>query len=1091
MEALAAFGAACNVLQVIDFSLTAIKLCKQFYEHGASIDNLDLERRSQLIAEISKDLLDAQTKLGPATTKKDSQLHCVVRDCLETTIDLQSELAKLKKGAADGVMAVFLKHFNTVCRRKAVEKIERKMEKYQDILHTGVLVHMSREQAAFILEQQETSGRLENTLRIFIQRFADDYTLISDLIRKEEDQTRTVILSSSKQVRDHLDGRLDSLRLDDASKVRRKRLLNSLKFPEMNTRRNNIEEVHPGTFMFALEDQSQHLNPWDSLPEFLRGNGKLYWIQGKPGSGKSTLMKLINEDERTRAALGRWRPEREVLRLSFFFWLASANSLQRSSKGLWCSLLYQLLSQDARLIDQLQDRECELDQKDSVGDWSSKELSRTFLTASELRSSPIFVLLDGLDEFDQQEGAVEIVKHIRTLSSVPELKLLVSSRPEFEIMRELKIAYPAMHQMKLQDLTRKDITRYVEDFLQEAATKSQLERLEKGQRRKIIDEVVCKADGVFIWVRYVLQSLIYGAKCCSTWKELQQHLSRCPNEILALYSEMLSRQNPNEEMYREEAAMYFYMAVHAPAGAWNHRTNHVAWSVFDFMLARNRHVLERILETEENVSLSELVKLCDDTKERFTARCAGLLETSSSPREKSVSDYEKIKSCVRSNHVTFIHRSAYDFIAKTPEGLQILDLYRPTLEESLFARVHSNMAILRILWWESGYDLEAIILDLSILSENTAPWLYRYAETDDVVVKSMQTMISSYARVISPNRKSKALDQWNFRLPDLTRRDRQFGHIYKDAMGLAASLGITAFIKSFVEQMGCGRKLRTDYASYLLLCAFVHPLAYTNFRPTNPNLVAWLLDQKADPNWRQHHKPRKTLFPNDFILITSMSSLFFHVTNCLDFGEPSHPFWALNVHQMIIAGADMGETVIWVLEPGRRLRSLLRYVAYPRNAEPDTAIFLELQLSSAVPILAHPDLSICPSGLAGGPHEDTRKVRFFATQGKFYQPDDIESGLTLAAYDGYVQKTEHLWAEIGLRYRQKYVSTVWRRTLKDLWNADVHQWNEHVKKTIDEVLPRCREMTEADMRTWFVENGWLAPEGSVSPLDIDNIFEDE
>jgi broad-specificity NMP kinase len=72
----------------------------------------------------------------------------------------------------------------------------------------------------------------------------------------------------------------------------------------------------------------------------------LYWVSGKPGSGKSFFMKFIEKDERTTALLQRWQPECRII--SHYLW-KPGNEDQRSFKGVICSLLHQML-QDEKAI---------------------------------------------------------------------------------------------------------------------------------------------------------------------------------------------------------------------------------------------------------------------------------------------------------------------------------------------------------------------------------------------------------------------------------------------------------------------------------------------------------------------------------------------------------------------------------------------------------------------------------------------------------------------------------------------------------------------------------------------------------------------
>lgn len=72
-------------------------------------------------------------------------------------------------------------------------------------------------------------------------------------------------------------------------------------------------------------------------------NKQLYWVAGKPGSGKSTLMKFVYEDARLMPRLSVWESGMPIYSASFFFW-NSGTTIQMSRIGLLKSLLYQTIS---------------------------------------------------------------------------------------------------------------------------------------------------------------------------------------------------------------------------------------------------------------------------------------------------------------------------------------------------------------------------------------------------------------------------------------------------------------------------------------------------------------------------------------------------------------------------------------------------------------------------------------------------------------------------------------------------------------------------------------------------------------------------
>ena len=140
------------------------------------------------------------------------------------------------------------------------------------------------------------------------------------------------------------------------------KLLYLLQFKEMEDRHERIVEACEKTFQWIFEDAgSQSLeesweNYWEGVPDespkdaqwisftqWLASNSSLYWITGKAGSGKSTLIKYIAKDERTLKNLKGWTPGGTIITASYFFW-NSGTSMQMSQQGLLQSLLFQILS---------------------------------------------------------------------------------------------------------------------------------------------------------------------------------------------------------------------------------------------------------------------------------------------------------------------------------------------------------------------------------------------------------------------------------------------------------------------------------------------------------------------------------------------------------------------------------------------------------------------------------------------------------------------------------------------------------------------------------------------------------------------------
>ena len=126
-------------------------------------------------------------------------------------------------------------------------------------------------------------------------------------------------------------------------------ILASLWFRTMNIRECQVKEAYRNTCSWIFQDPKAHQKPWSNFRKWLEQERGCYWISGKAGCGKSTLMKYIIGDPRTQNALMRWTGSKSPLTASYFFWMAGT-WLQKNQEGLLRSLLHSILAQRRDLI---------------------------------------------------------------------------------------------------------------------------------------------------------------------------------------------------------------------------------------------------------------------------------------------------------------------------------------------------------------------------------------------------------------------------------------------------------------------------------------------------------------------------------------------------------------------------------------------------------------------------------------------------------------------------------------------------------------------------------------------------------------------
>ena len=145
MEALAAFGIACNVMQVISFSKDAISLSLQVYKEGASVDNQNL---AQLSREIARAAENVQSQLGQARqpnrqmSPTEFQLRDVAGQCLATAKSLLDKLDGLQKAGSGRLGPALSKSVKTIRLRSSLKKLEERLSANQRILGMSLLVNL-------------------------------------------------------------------------------------------------------------------------------------------------------------------------------------------------------------------------------------------------------------------------------------------------------------------------------------------------------------------------------------------------------------------------------------------------------------------------------------------------------------------------------------------------------------------------------------------------------------------------------------------------------------------------------------------------------------------------------------------------------------------------------------------------------------------------------------------------------------------------------------------------------------------------------------------------------------------------------------
>lgn len=233
------------------------------------------------------------------------------------------------------------------------------------------------------------------------------------------------------------------------------KVLKSLYFNTIQSRLGGIEEAHNHTFDWIFTSQQINFVNW------LRDEDNIFWVRGKAGSGKSTLMKFLCNHEKTVRYLSMWAGDKKLVIAKFFFWNAGTG-LQKSQEGFLRSILYEIIKSCPEVAGQVEAKLDELSVVDESTPWtltSLKRMCHELIVCDQFKKFCFFI--DGLDEYKGDNR--DLIETMHHLSSKPNIKICLSSRPWTEFIDAF--GQDPDWVIKLEDLTAEDMRRYVNDHL--------------------------------------------------------------------------------------------------------------------------------------------------------------------------------------------------------------------------------------------------------------------------------------------------------------------------------------------------------------------------------------------------------------------------------------------------------------------------------------------------------------------------------------------------------------------------------------------------------------------------------------------------
>jgi ankyrin repeat protein/nucleoside phosphorylase len=308
------------------------------------------------------------------------------------------------------------------------------------------------------------------------------------------------------------------------SEEHKRMLLDSLKFDQIDARQMTIKKAHVKTCRWLLS-KPEYLD-WLDNTKLGEHHGFL-WMKGKPGTGKSTIMKFALANAR--------KTMKDRIIMSFFF-NARGEDLEKSTVGLYRALLSEILERVPELQCVFDTLELRTWNSGGHHQWGVELLKDLFEQAIlRLEQSSLVCFIDALDECAEHQvrDMISFFEHVGelTVDAGIHFRVLFSSRhyPYITIKRGLELV------LEGQEGHIQDISNYVN---------SELKIGHSNRATQIRGELQEKASGVFMWVILVVE-ILNKEYDRGRVHALQQILHRIPGDLHELFRDILTRDSHN------------------------------------------------------------------------------------------------------------------------------------------------------------------------------------------------------------------------------------------------------------------------------------------------------------------------------------------------------------------------------------------------------------------------------------------------------------------------------------------------------------------------------------------------------------------
>ena len=313
--------------------------------------------------------------------------------------------------------------------------------------------------------------------------------------------------------------------------------------------------------------------------------------------------------------------DRKLILANFFFW-RPGTVLQKSLAGLFRSLLHDILKACPELTPKVFP---ELWDQVKLLPWqvqteltlSKTEIQTAF--AQLIKNRQLYqdlcfcFFIDGLDEYvgTHEEDHLHMTQLLRDwTNAAPEgVKICVSSREDNVFLN----AFSGEQRIRLQDLTRADMERYIRDNLADIDGGETMESL--------VQNITDKAKGIFLWVALAVKSIRQRLQDGYQVSEIEKELDSLPQDLEELFERLLE----SIDKSAQKKKVYQTFAMMPKLEPYDLRLSLLHYSFLDDYEKYSEFAMKPSLANYSTDHAAQTERL-DLARRKLNGDCKGLLE---------------------------------------------------------------------------------------------------------------------------------------------------------------------------------------------------------------------------------------------------------------------------------------------------------------------------------------------------------------------------------------------------------------------------------------------------------------------------------